>query len=90
LEKGAVVLDPVMPVALDGLRARLLVSGRPLEVWYRVADKGCGITSVKLNGSPLVFTREPNAYRQGGARIPLERFISRLSGNGDQLVISLG
>ncbi|QIF04319.1 hypothetical protein [Roseimicrobium sp. ORNL1] len=90
LEKESVVLDPVMPVALDGLRARLLVSGRPLEVWYRVADKGCGITCVKLNGSPLDFTREPNAYRQGGVRIPLARFISRFSGKADQLVISLG
>lgn len=89
-ERNALVLDPVMPASLDGLRARLQLSGRAVEVLYRVGSKGCGIAMVELNGTPLAFTREPNAYRLGAVRIPLDSCISLLTGNADQLTISLG
>jgi CRISPR-associated protein Csx3 len=55
-EHDAVVIDPVMPASLNGLRANLSLCGRPVEATYEVARLGCGVNSIELNGQPAAFT----------------------------------
>ena len=86
--RSRVVFDPVLPRALDGLRARIEVGGVPLEVVYRVGARGHGPTALALDGRALAFEREANPYRTGGAEIP----ISALGAPGDarrMLVVDL-
>jgi len=52
-ESSVLCVDPVMPAALDGLRATIRLWGRMVELRYRVQDPGCGVTSVQLNGREL-------------------------------------
>ena len=40
--------DPVLPRALDGLRAQPEVNGSPLELVYRIAARGHGPTALTL------------------------------------------
>ena len=83
-----VVLDPVMPKSLDGLRARLDVHGRSVEVTYRIARRGCSPAALTLNGTPLAFEREPNPYRPGAARVAMSDFIAH-GGERNALIIDL-
>jgi cellobiose phosphorylase len=86
--RSRVVIDPVLPSALDGLRAQLDVNGVPLEVVYRIGARGHGPTALALDGRPLAFEREENPYRTGGVEIPM----SALGGPGARrtLVVELG
>ena len=70
-EKSTLVLDPVIPHALDGLRAELEIFGHAFEVTYRVENTGSGPTAVQLNGADLRFTRGENPYRVGAAEVPM-------------------
>jgi cellobiose phosphorylase len=69
--RSRLVIDPVLPRALDGLRAQLEVNGIPLELVYRIGARGHGPTALTLDGQPLAFEREPNPYRPGGAEIAM-------------------
>ena len=89
-ESGALLVDPVIPVALDGLKVEMTLAGRPVEVVYQIRDRGCGPVSINLNGVNLDFTREPNAYRPGAARISMASWEGCLEGDHDILIISLG
>jgi cellobiose phosphorylase len=89
MELGHLVLDPVVPPALDGLKASLRIGGRALEVVYRINRRGCGLVSANLNGVDLDFIRENNSYRPGAARIAMESFQHELSGDGDRLTVWL-
>jgi len=89
-EKSALVVDPVMPVALDGLKVKTQLAGCPVEVIYRINGKGCGPVSLSLNGVALDFIREHNPYRAGAARISMEAILAGFQGKTGQLVVSLG
>ena len=89
LEKSALVLDPVIPPALDGLQATVNLAGGTVRVTYHIGSKGRGPVSVHLNDRPLDFIREPNAYRPGAARVPMDDITGRLTGSGDQLTVWL-
>lgn len=69
--RSRLVIDPVLPRALDGLRAQLEVNGIPLELVYRIGARGHGPTALSLDGVPVAFAREANPYRLGGAEIPM-------------------
>jgi cellobiose phosphorylase len=85
--KTAWVIDPVVPRALDGLRARSVLAGREWEITYRIQSRGCGPTMVKLNGRTLNFEREPNRYRTGAARVPMSEIdAAQVSGLNELLV----
>jgi cellobiose phosphorylase len=88
-EEKALVLDPVIPATLDGLKVKTQLAGHPVEVLYRINSKGCGPTSVSLNGVALGFVREKNAYRTGAVRIAMEAIVGKLTGKADQLVVCL-
>jgi cellobiose phosphorylase len=92
LRRGRAVLgiDPVVPKALDGLRADTALDGRPVRVVYRVAAAGHGPTGLTLNGDPLPMTRARNPYRTAGVTVPMAIVRERLDERGNELVIDLG
>jgi cellobiose phosphorylase len=80
--KERLVIDPVVPRGLDGLRARLEIEGRPLEIEYRVRERGCGPVALLLDDRPLAFEVEPNPYRPGGAVVPMDELRERSARKG--------
>lgn len=86
---SALVIDPVIPKSLDGLVAGLDLAGRRVEVVYHVEDAGCGPTALKLNGADLPYTREPNPYRLGGARVPMTAVLAKLTGGPNRMDVHL-
>ena len=89
-EHAQLVIDPVLPVSLDGLRAKLRLAGHALNVHYRVAGAGCGPTALTLNGAPLGFERGPNAYRIGSAQVPMAALQARLRPGDNELLVGVG
>lgn len=66
LEHDALVVDPVMPASLDGLRVQLTLGDLRLELTYRVGPRGYGVTRVLDEaGQALAAARRPHAYRIG-------------------------
>ena len=88
--RSAIAIDPVVPRALDGLRADVELAGRPMSLVYRIAALGHGPTALTLNGAPLAFEREPNPYREGAAIVTTEALSRALRPDANELVIELG
>lgn len=89
-EDSALVIDPVLPAALDGLRVDTQVAGRPLTLRYRVGARGCGVEALSLNGSALAFECTANPYRPGGAAIPMADLVLRLVEGSNELAVGIG
>ncbi len=70
-EKSKLVIDPVIPLDLDGLRIELDLLDRKFEVIYHIGERGCDVAELKLNGTVLAFERENNPYRAGGAVVEM-------------------
>jgi cellobiose phosphorylase len=51
------IVDPVLPAVLDGLRATTEIEGRPLTIEYRIASAGCGPQRLELNRMELPYER---------------------------------
>ncbi len=90
LEKSSLIIDPVIPSSLSGLKVALRLAGHPVEVVYQIEGSGCGPVSVALNGVDLDFTGEANPYRAGAVRVSMGALSCGLTGSGDLLVVSLG
>jgi 1,2-beta-oligoglucan phosphorylase len=90
VETESLIIDPVIPAALDGLMANLILAGHPVTVVYQIKATGCGPVSVDLNGVKLDFTRETNPYRTGAVRISMDSFTRGLTGNSDMLAVWIG
>ena len=88
-ESAVLVVDPVIPSELDGLRARLELCGHEVEVEYRIGANGCGPVSLALNGHPLPFTRRSNPYRQGAAAVSMATLRAGLVAGPNTLEIEL-
>src|SRR5262249_51142294 len=71
LRPGALVIDPVLPAALHGLRVRMALPGRTLALSYRVGARGHGPLAVSCNGKAVAVQREAHPYRAGGVLLPL-------------------
>lgn len=89
IETDSIVIDPVIPTELDGLKASLNLAGSDVEVVYRTGKTGSGPVSAELNGTPLEFSREENPYRPAGVRISTASWKKHLTGKKDILAISL-
>jgi CRISPR-associated protein Csx3 len=87
---SALVLDPMIPKALDGLRAAVELADRRATVVYRVARAGHGPTAIAVNGTAVPFAREPNPYRSGGARLALATLAPLLTAAENEIVVHLG
>jgi cellobiose phosphorylase len=88
-ERSALIIDPVIPEALNGLQAEVELVGRTVHITYRIGNAGYGPTAVTLNGQELSFTREANPYRTGGAEVPMTAVLERLTVGTNELVICL-
>jgi cellobiose phosphorylase len=85
-----VIIDPVMPAALDGLRATVEINGLPITIDYRVGAVGCGPQRLTLNGIELSFEREANPYRTGGAVVTLQTLREGRRAGDNTLTVHLG
>jgi len=89
VEKDALIVDPVVPVDLDGLTAKVKLDGLDTEVVYRTGKTGRGPLALELNGASLDFSRESNRYRLAGVRIPMTSWTKHLQENNNRLIITL-
>ncbi|MDQ6883340.1 MAG: hypothetical protein M3077_03730 [Candidatus Dormibacteraeota bacterium] len=64
-------IDPVLAPSLDGLQATVPLHGTPLDLTYRIGDRGVGPLAVTLNGVLLRTTPLSNPYRPAGVAIDL-------------------
>ncbi|MET0152125.1 MAG: hypothetical protein ABW298_05910 [Candidatus Binatia bacterium] len=87
--KSTLVLDPVIPRSLDGLRAEVELAGKRVSVVYDVAKLGCGPTAVTLNGALLRFDRESNPYRLGGVELSMAAARELLTDAANTLQVQL-
>ncbi len=87
--KSVLVLDPLIPKALDGLRADLELGEKHVTVVYRTEKLGYGPTAVILNGTPLRFDREANPYRAGGVEVSMAAVRDLLTDATNTLQIRL-
>ncbi|MFZ4396851.1 MAG: GH36-type glycosyl hydrolase domain-containing protein [Kiritimatiellia bacterium] len=88
---GDLVLDPVLPRALDGLIVQLVRDGHPIEFRYRVGERGSGVRQVCVNGRDLPLNRrDPNPYRIGGARVATHDFTALLRKGANVVEIEVG
>jgi len=76
---GDLVLDPVLPAELDGLRFRFRWLGK--SVVFRYSVGGESIRRVSVNGEPVETVEQPNRYRSGGVRIAKETLEALLAAN---------
>lgn len=89
-EHSELVLDPVIPKSLDGLRVELEWEGHAMEITYRIQGGGCGPKGVKLNGADLPWTHGVNPYRRGAAEIPMSAVRDRLTAGTNRLTVQMG
>ncbi|MDM8003193.1 MAG: amylo-alpha-1,6-glucosidase [Bacteroidota bacterium] len=68
-EWGKYIIDPVLPPALDGLKATVKIEDSFVKFIYHVREGSCGPRRVVVNGTELNLHTEPNPYRAGGAVI---------------------
>jgi len=89
-EKSLLVIDPMIPPPLDGLKVEMEWEERKLEITYRIGTRGFGPMAVSLNGRELPFTRGQNPYRAGGAEIPMNMVQEQLAEGINRLEVLLG
>jgi cellobiose phosphorylase len=89
LSRAELVVDPMLPRALDGLRATAEIGGRAVEVRYRVGARGYAPTSLRLNGETLAFARGENPYREAGAHVSMDALRARLRADRNTLDVEL-
>ncbi|GAB6066760.1 hypothetical protein JCM13664_00780 [Methylothermus subterraneus] len=89
IERSQLVIDPVLPKVLDGMRIELELFGYPVEVVYHRDKLGFGPRAICLNGSDLPFNRCPNPYRLGGAAVEGAKLKANLHNGQNRLTIWL-
>jgi 1,2-beta-oligoglucan phosphorylase len=89
-EHATLIVDPVLPPRLHGLRATLMVAQHEVELLLHVGARGHGPVNVELNDRPLAFTRGANPYRTGAAEVPMPALHSALRDGVNRLLVRLG
>jgi cellobiose phosphorylase len=88
-EKTLLVIDPMIPPSLNGLRVEMEWEERRIEVTYHIRARGFGPTAVHLNSRDMPFTRGHNPYRTGGAEIPMKTVQEQLGGGVNRMAVFL-
>ncbi|NEU63338.1 amylo-alpha-1,6-glucosidase [Paenibacillus sp. ALJ109b] len=78
-EEEDLVLDPVLPISLDGLHFDFQFAGKKVTFVYHLS--GEGVQRIVLNGKELDATRLQQPYRLGGLRISRKELEQSLSEN---------
>jgi cellobiose phosphorylase len=89
-EFAGLLVDPVIPAALDGMRFKTSVQGHSLEVLYRVGSAGCGVNSLNLNGKPIAFAMRPNVHRGPAAFVARQDLLDQLTTGENTFSVGLG
>ena len=90
-ECATLIVDPVIPHALDGLRARLAIAGHAIEIVYRIGPSAHEPTQLRLNGHGLAFRRRENRYRVGAAEVDMAAFVAGCAtGTVNTLCVQVG
>jgi cellobiose phosphorylase len=90
IEARDVTLDPVIPVALNGLRVRLSLFGKPVTLSYEISGAGHGVSSVIVNGAALPLTNDTNPHRKGAARLDRAQLVARLDRADNTIQLKVG
>lgn len=88
--RDAVWVDPVVPMALDGLRIEIDLGNHRFDIRYERGTKGSGPEALALNGTPLPFERMDNPYRVGGVRVAMGLWREALVSDINRLEIRIG
>jgi len=64
-------IDPVLAPALDRMEATVPVDGVPVDLTFRVGDRGVGPLAVVLNGVALPTSPLANPYRPAGVAVDM-------------------
>ncbi|MFZ0614294.1 MAG: hypothetical protein WAM73_18770 [Desulfobacterales bacterium] len=88
--QSALVIDPVIPKGLSGLRVEMTLGGISFEMTYHIEAAGCGVKALSLNGGKLFFERSENPYRSGAARVPMAAVRERIVTGANRLAVHLG
>lgn len=89
IEFGNTILDPVIPVSMNGLEASIDFMGYPVTFKYTVQKNCFGPKAISINGKVIEFTLEENHYRTGGAVIPTDQFVGMLNQVENRIEIEL-
>jgi cellobiose phosphorylase len=90
IEARDITLDPVIPVALNGLRVRLSLFGKPVTLSYEISGAGHGVSAVSVNGQAISLTHDANPYRKGAARVERALLIGKLNRPDNTLQVRVG
>jgi 1,2-beta-oligoglucan phosphorylase len=90
VEYQSLCIDPVMPAALNGLKASMSLLDHDVEVTYQVSPPGYGVSSATINGQQLTLSHDANPYRRGAARTPMGEFARHLRPGRNLVTIALG
>ena len=85
-----VEIDPVLAHSLDGLKARIVLVGAPLDISYRVGERGFGPTAVMVNGVALPAVPLANRYREPGVSVPLQHLRDAITSPSRRLDVEVG
>jgi cellobiose phosphorylase len=86
-----VVIDPVLPKSLNGLRFAFEANERSVTHVFAIGrDESAAVQSVRINGRDVAFIRQENPYRLGGAMIERSAFQALLHGKDNIVSISVG
>ena len=88
-EFGNTILDPVLPKSLDGFSARISYLRYPLKLTYLVKKESYCPKNIRINSKNIEYSTEPFKYREGGAIISTERFLSSLNRQDNLIEIEL-
>jgi cellobiose phosphorylase len=88
--RSTLVIDPVLPQSLDGLRVELDIAGHRFDITYRVGTRGSGPVALELNATPLPFKRGENSYRTGGAIVSMPLLHEAMVQDVNWLTVTLG
>jgi len=89
-ESDVLVIDPVIPSALDGMRVATTLLGRPLEVRYQIGRAGFGVNKIMLNDQLLAHSQRANPHRLGAALVSMADVVAHLQVSGNVLRIEVG
>ena len=84
---GDLVIDPVLPRELDGLRFDFMVNGCNVQFEYRLS--GSSAAQVTINGQAVAAEAVSNRYREGGVRINRQQLNELLKDQQNLIVIQL-
>ncbi|MCA9501186.1 MAG: hypothetical protein KC588_18485, partial [Nitrospira sp.] len=85
-----VVIDPVLPKQLNGLRFDFSLDEKPITVIYSIAgDEPTSVQSVTINGTETGCRRDHNPYRTAGVRIPRVEVYPLLTDGPNHILVSL-